>query len=284
MGGFQDVRKRYVSLKSDFRVDYHVCSTVEETSHEIIGDACIIDPELHQKINESLGFDICIPTKVGNRSAFIEGIYVFDDTFEFWSNTSDVSDLSKNRLKSAKWVMLRNAQASSKCGALATRVSKTQIQTATKSINNGTMKHLCSEKNFPWQLFVIFMLSIPLIIISIFGLYHVCRWQMFLWKDSFIASFIIVSFLLDCWTTRRIAVDIFHFWPFHIMMPDTFIELRLVGGEVLLISNGEEPPILDITKVETLSRNENYIFLLTFWEQHPYVDLFLTLVGSWKQF
>ncbi len=52
-----------------------------------------------------MGYDVC-------RDEFNEGIYVFEDTFEYWQNKSFAS----NHMKSATWGSIVNAFSSDYCG------------------------------------------------------------------------------------------------------------------------------------------------------------------------
>jgi hypothetical protein len=68
--------------------------------------ACVFDEELFALSNEYLGFDVC-------KDEFDEGIYVFEDTFEYWQSSRDSTS---NLLKSAMWNETINVEAANHCG------------------------------------------------------------------------------------------------------------------------------------------------------------------------
>lgn len=68
--------------------------------------ACIYDEELFGLSNEYLGFDVC-------GDEFVEGVYVFEDTFEYWQSARDYTS---NLLKSAIWNETINVEAAGHCG------------------------------------------------------------------------------------------------------------------------------------------------------------------------
>jgi hypothetical protein len=68
--------------------------------------ACIYDQLLYHQSNRLLGYDVC-------QSEFNEGVYIFEDTFENWQNSSYVS----TTMKSAKWDIVYNGFTSSFCGS-----------------------------------------------------------------------------------------------------------------------------------------------------------------------
>jgi hypothetical protein len=69
--------------------------------------ACVFDHELYVDTSTGLGFDVCEDT-------YEDGVYVFEDTFEHWTN---LSDYRSNLMKSAVWAKQVNAEANSNCGA-----------------------------------------------------------------------------------------------------------------------------------------------------------------------
>lgn len=68
--------------------------------------ACIYDRLLYFQSERQLGFDVCT-------EHFDEGVYVFEDNFENWRNTSFTS----NRMRSALWNNVVNGISSTFCGS-----------------------------------------------------------------------------------------------------------------------------------------------------------------------
>lgn len=67
---------------------------------------CIFDSHLYVSTGKRLGFDMCY-------TDFNPGLYVFEDTFEYWQNLS----FHSNQMKSALWDDIVNGAATSYCGA-----------------------------------------------------------------------------------------------------------------------------------------------------------------------
>lgn len=68
--------------------------------------ACVYDEELFLLSDEYLGFDVCA-------EEFVEGVYVFEDTFEYWQ---EPRDFTSNLMKSAIWNETVNVEAADFCG------------------------------------------------------------------------------------------------------------------------------------------------------------------------
>jgi len=68
--------------------------------------ACVYDEELFALSAEYLGFDVC-------EDEFAEGIYVFEDTFEYWQSPRDYTS---NLMKSAIWNETANVETANHCG------------------------------------------------------------------------------------------------------------------------------------------------------------------------
>lgn len=66
---------------------------------------CIFDMNLYISSGQRLGFDLCA-------SEYLEGAYIFEDTFEHWHNISFAS----NDMKSARWNHIVNGYSSDHCG------------------------------------------------------------------------------------------------------------------------------------------------------------------------
>ena len=96
------VSDSYVSL--DDLSTWQKCSF--NSTAKLQAQACIYDEELFALSNEYLGFDIC-------EDEFAEGVYVFEDTFEYWQSSRD---FSSNLLKSAIWNETVNVEAANYCG------------------------------------------------------------------------------------------------------------------------------------------------------------------------
>lgn len=66
--------------------------------------ACVYDSELYALTDKLLGYDVCV-------DSFQEGLYIFEDTFEYWNKT-----FQKNLMKSALWENIVNGHPSDVCG------------------------------------------------------------------------------------------------------------------------------------------------------------------------
>lgn len=69
--------------------------------------ACVYDPLLFHQSDTLLGYDVC-------RKSYNQGVYIFEDTFDYWRNSSI---FSSNRMKSALWDSMYNGFAGPYCGA-----------------------------------------------------------------------------------------------------------------------------------------------------------------------
>ena len=69
------------------------------------GKSCIYDQLLYYQSERTLGYDVC-------KSEFNEGVYIFEDTFENWKNTSYAS----TSMVSAQWNNVINGFTSDACG------------------------------------------------------------------------------------------------------------------------------------------------------------------------
>jgi hypothetical protein len=68
--------------------------------------ACVFDKQLYAATDGMMGYDIC-------KSSFQPGVYVFEDGFENWEN----STWQSNQMKSARWASIINGDAANYCGA-----------------------------------------------------------------------------------------------------------------------------------------------------------------------
>lgn len=101
-------------------IQYKFCS-INNTVNKVIGKTCIVDPQLYYESDGFLGHDLCI-TK-GNQAlvsptrhhGFEDGVFVFEDNFDYWKNDTDYSSNSIV-MKSARWLNMANAKASGICG------------------------------------------------------------------------------------------------------------------------------------------------------------------------
>lgn len=80
-----------------------LCSDRSTTKLE--GSFCVFDSQLYWASNGAMGADLCQKT-------YGKGVYIFEDTFESWSNFT----LSSNKMQSAKWDKIVNGFATSYCG------------------------------------------------------------------------------------------------------------------------------------------------------------------------
>jgi len=77
-----------------------------DSYYKIESSACIFDQNLYHQSGKTMGYDIC-------QDYFNQGIYVFEDTFDYWRNDSIYS----NDMKSALWNKVVNGYSNSFCGA-----------------------------------------------------------------------------------------------------------------------------------------------------------------------
>ena len=77
-----------------------LASTVKVSSK-----ACVFDAQLFNATNGVMGFDLCM-------DKFQNGVYILEDTFDAWTNSSWTS----NKMKSALWTNIVNAHATPYCG------------------------------------------------------------------------------------------------------------------------------------------------------------------------
>ena len=100
--------------------EFSVCSL--ESIHKVTGKTCIVDSQLYHESDGLMGYDICRLHETSYDSTFLElnsgfddGIYVFEDDFDYWINSTDYTSDSV-MLKSAQWSKMINAQATDICG------------------------------------------------------------------------------------------------------------------------------------------------------------------------
>jgi hypothetical protein len=67
---------------------------------KIQSSACIYDKQVYTETDGKLGYDVC-------QAQFEPGSYIFEDSFEYWRN----STLKSNIMKSAKWSKIVNGKA-----------------------------------------------------------------------------------------------------------------------------------------------------------------------------
>lgn len=67
--------------------------------------ACIYDRQLYEISDKLMGYDVC-------QEEYNNGVYIFEDTFEYWGNAS----FQSNAMKSATWDSVTNGYASQYCG------------------------------------------------------------------------------------------------------------------------------------------------------------------------
>jgi hypothetical protein len=72
---------------------------------KIQSSACIYDKQVYTETDGLLGYDVC-------QAQFEPGSYIFEDSFEYWRN----STLKSNIMKSAKWSKIVNGRATDFCG------------------------------------------------------------------------------------------------------------------------------------------------------------------------
>ena len=96
---------------------------VETTEAFVRGSTCIYDWDLWVQSGHVFGYDFCDDSAKSQRSqvdgdeskdaSFSEGAYIFEDTFEFWQNSSHKSNLKR----SSPWAYVDGAAANDNCGA-----------------------------------------------------------------------------------------------------------------------------------------------------------------------
>eukprot|EP01038_Epipyxis_sp_PR26KG_P005313 gene5313-7377_t len=77
------------------------------SQYKLNSPACIFDNQLYLESKQTLGFDVCADT-------FNQGIYVFQDTFEYWLVKGNHSS---NLMKSGTWSKIVNGLTTDYCGA-----------------------------------------------------------------------------------------------------------------------------------------------------------------------
>lgn len=70
------------------------------------GKSCIYDHNLYHQSGRMIGYDMCY-------AEYNQGVYIFEDVFEHWSNVSFTS----NSMQSAKWHVVNNGFSNAFCGA-----------------------------------------------------------------------------------------------------------------------------------------------------------------------
>ncbi|GFH60768.1 hypothetical protein CTEN210_17244 [Chaetoceros tenuissimus] len=101
-------------------VHYEYCN-ISTSESFVIGDACVFDSELYRWSKEKLGFDVC------SESPYSHGVFVMYDDFNYWANTTNYNEDSI-LMKSAKWELMQNAEATTICGT--NNVTKLHQQTS----------------------------------------------------------------------------------------------------------------------------------------------------------
>ena len=84
--------------------NWQTCSL--KSISKLEASACIFDSVLYGETSGLLGYDICY-------DSFQKGSYVFEDTFEYWMNSSSTS----NKMKSALWSTVVNGRTNNFCGS-----------------------------------------------------------------------------------------------------------------------------------------------------------------------
>lgn len=77
-----------------------------DSSYKVRSTACIYDQNLYHQSQNLLGYDLCL-------DEFNQGVYIFEDTFDYWRNVSRQS----NDMKSALWHDIVNGFSNSYCGS-----------------------------------------------------------------------------------------------------------------------------------------------------------------------
>ena len=101
-------------------IQYNFCS-INNTVNRVIGKTCIVDPQLYHESDGLLGHDLCITkgnealVSPAHRHEFEDGVYVFEDNFDYWKNDTDYSSDSIV-MKSARWSNIANAKSGDICG------------------------------------------------------------------------------------------------------------------------------------------------------------------------
>lgn len=92
----------YIALGSMY--DWRFCNL--DSSVKLQAMACIYDRELYDSTDGHLGFDVCA-------DEYENGVYVFEDTFEHWTN---LTNFRSNKMRSGRWNKQVNAYVSADCG------------------------------------------------------------------------------------------------------------------------------------------------------------------------
>lgn len=82
---------------------YKFCE-LSETVNKIRGKVCVYDEELFKQSENTLGYDFChdVKGRVGTSKddEFPDGVFVFEDTFDYWRNKTDYSQESILQVRS----------------------------------------------------------------------------------------------------------------------------------------------------------------------------------------
>ena len=104
---------------------------------KIQGWGCIFDQQLFDLTGSDRGYEYC-------KSEFLDGVYIFEDTFDSWDNFT----LNSNKMKSAKWEKINNGRSTPYCGAYTENASYPQIYSGSNSLQfSGATSRLAESKD-----------------------------------------------------------------------------------------------------------------------------------------
>ena len=97
--------------------NYSFCD-LQTTVNKMRGKVCVFDEELYKRTEFQMGFDFCFDVKglYDDPSVeFTNGVFVFEDNFDYWLNKTDYSQDSIG-MASALWNTMTNAEVADYCG------------------------------------------------------------------------------------------------------------------------------------------------------------------------
>ena len=106
-----------------------------------------------------------------------------------------------------------------------------------------------------WQIFAVTVLSLPLLLITAFMGWHITRWWPFYSDETLCSAYIALSYVMDFWTVRRLAIDVIHYWPCQI---NDMVEIDATEETEMLLVGSEEMPLLNISDVGLFSKGYNW--------------------------
>lgn len=93
------------------------------STSKIEGWGCIFDQQLFDLTGSARGYEYC-------DSEFLNGIYIFEDTFDSWDNFT----LNSNKMKTAKWDFINNGRSTPYCGSYIENAAYPKIYSGPNSL------------------------------------------------------------------------------------------------------------------------------------------------------